>query len=410
MGSFTTLGLDIGSASCRAFLLSGKPELPDFYNSSEFVSFEIPYNQQGIKSLEALEFDLAILEPTGGYERVIQFHLNRLNKAWKRVKPYRAIALRSELGLAKSDHFDSFLLAYYGQRYYGDPQAWLLEPKLDWRSRLMRREQFQRQRRGLVNRLKHSLASEFPESPCYFSRPWGERSPGALLWLSGEQSAYYWRHDRRLESSIGTGVTEFSRALARQIAEIDRECLEIESDLTRDLQGDKERYHRVFQRFDFSLQLQCWLLARIYPFDQFLVDGQPVIHRRLSRERHKPVKYEASLATFKGLLGAGTIPSTSGIRGERSTKYLRGRKPTERTYAVCGDRQCRTAFYMWAFNRIATGKLSGDPEIRNRILTYWQRKRESQNHYRATGNLYGYTLKLLFRELCKEFCLQDLTT
>ncbi|MEO1211074.1 MAG: transposase [Cyanobacteria bacterium J06638_20] len=394
------LGIDIGGAYATAYLLGTES------------TFEIQYTKPDLEALCSLDFDTVILEPTGGYERVVSEYLEAKEKRVRVVKLNRLSAYRKMLGIPKSDANDARILAQYGDVFESDPLAWVMPcPFPEQKDLLLQKDQLLKQRSSLVNRLRGRLAFEFPEyqrsrtgklQNIRLGRPWGESTHSLLIWLSGDTIFRQASWDKRLEESCGTGITEYTRHLAFSIAEIDREAGAIEKSIEQFFRGDRFRlYHTVFDRFAFPQYLRCYLLCRIYPIQRYLVNGGQCIYTPHTTKRGRLIQRNASLSAFKAAVGCGTIPNSSGIRGEKQPLYWQGRsrrKEAPEEYPV-GDRNIRRGLFLWV-RVFSTGKLSC--HYKPMLDAYWSKKRSTQNFYQASGNLSGYAMKLTFFDLVNQ--------
>lgn len=394
------IGIDIGGAYATAYLLG-----------TESV-FEVQYTRPDLEALCGLEFDTAVLEPTGGYERVVSEFLQAQGKRVRVAKLNRVAAYRKMLGVPKSDANDAQVLAQYGDAFEGDPLAWVTPcPFPEQRDLLLQKYHLLKQRSTLVNRLRGRLAHEFPEyqrtragklKNVRFGRPWGESTHGLLIWLSGEPAYRQNALNTALSESCGTGITEYTRHLAFSIAEIDREAIAIEQTLEQFFVGDRfNRYHVTFDRFSFSQALRCYLLCRIYPIQKYLVNGE-CIYRPHTTKRGRIIQRNASLAAFKAAVGCGTIPNSSGIKGEKQPLYWRGKggsRDRVAEYYSIGDRHIRQNLFFWC-RTFSAGRLNC--HYKPQLHAYWSKKRTTQNFYQACGNLSGYAMKLCFFDLVNQ--------
>jgi transposase len=401
----------VGSDYGTAFLLNHLPANPKgFIRSEEFAPFKVHYNIEEMSQLLDLGIDCVVLEPTGGYEDIfihwmeqhgIKYRLSNLG----RVKHYR-----NNLGIAKSDGTDAFSLACFGHAKWNDLSAWVKPMELSGlREDLLRRRSLTGIRRSLVPRLRQWLHKEFPEARNFVARrEWSSKPMGLLLWLDGTRGKHYFaRWENKHQMTCGRGVSEFTRNLGRRILEIDQELVALERSIEQVLSEERfSKYHAAFDQLGFSTAVRAWWLCRIFPFEQFLDEtGRPIETKRLSREGQKPVTMHISLSRFKCALGAGTIPNTSGIRGEAKPK--RYRKPKRRygekkepEYFVVGDRYCRESFFMWSDRQVVTGSLKAPLAGKLRKF-YLDRKEQGRPYYKIIGGLHGYACRLLFRLLLK---------
>jgi Transposase len=428
------LGIDIGGIHA-AFLLDHRPEdIHQFINSPEFVPFKFEPNEESLLSLIALEPDLVVFEPSGyHYEVLIVQYLKKHGIAYKQCTGTRLANYRKSLGLGKSDRYDAFSIALYTFDKLNENGAFLSPCNLeDMRRGWIERDNLLKIRTGLINRLKQTLVHDYPEVANFTSqRKWGEKPSELFRWLGGmeiskRRQTYYDTHHQggnlrtgvkdkdgkmvykkiEREGTYGRGIDGYARILGKQLAEIETYCQDVELRLSEELKQTRfEMYQKVFDRFDFSESLRVIWLTRIYPFEQFLDDELKAIRTERISARGKPVTKHVSLGRFKAALGAGTMPNTSGLRGERNSKHFLKRKRSGSGDAPeklpMGDRLCRKSFFMWATRRIENGRSKSEfSEMLKRKSD--KLKADGKNIYQRLGNLHGYTARLVFRELIKE--------
>lgn len=118
-------------------------------------------------------------------------------------------------------------------------------------------------------------------------------------------------------------------------------------------------------------------------------------------KRGRVIQRNASLAAFKAAVGCGTIPNSSGIRGEAKPLYWQGRssKGSVPDYYPIGDRHIRKGLFLWC-RRFSSGNL--DCHYKPQLQTYWEKRRATQNFYQACGNLSGHAMKLCFFDLVNQ--------
>jgi hypothetical protein len=147
-------------------------------------------------------------------------------------------------------------------------------------------------------------------------------------------------------------------------------------------------YLQIFEKFGFGQRLSVLMLVQIYPFEKFLVNGQPIIDREISAIGKKQKRYR-SLRSFQLYLGLGYKWKQS---GDQIVRFL------------SGSSICRAHLFMWAFDRIAPlpprrlpteiGNILGakyDLLRRGSVKLSWK-DAQVRVLYRTTA--------LLFRELC----------
>lgn len=406
------IGLDVGGAYSTAFLLEGdRPkDLRSFVQSKHFTPFRVDHCEEDLTALIEMKADLIVFEPTGfHYEALLINWCDRHNQPWCRVVGRRISAYRQSLGLPKTDGRDALALACYGVDYADDPSAFTQPCELiDLRHLWIQRDTLQRNRISLVNRLRQTMKHEFPEAAdLAMDRKWLDPCPALIRWMADDEtlashfanryrnmhSAGTWKtkSNRKLTTTngtIGTGLSAYSRLLARQILESDQMCRDHEQKMIDFLQHPKfAAYNTAFDSLDFSPLVRTIWLTRVYPFERFLgEDGKPIKTKRISH-RGKPVTCHVSLGRFKAAVGAGLEPKSSGISQE---------------WMPMGDKLCRRSFCMWASLRLETYKIEAKtPELKKLIEKHQELKNRKTNKYQRLSNLQGYAARLLFRKLCE---------
>lgn len=380
-----------------------------------------------------MEPDFVVLEPSGyHYEKLFTDWFNRHNVPYRRAVGKRLGSYRESKGLInKNDGVDAYALALYGHEFYADRRAFIPACELeDLRQWWLQRDGLKRSRTRLINRFKQQLSHEFPEvREIDFQRDWGKPVHGLILWILGDApkptKTYYdsiydggrYRKNIKVDGktvkrmtdvpgTIGCGISDFTRSLARLIYDLESQCLEIESRCEEYMK--EERFIPYMQAFDslmFSQGLRAILLTRLYPFERFLGDDdRPVVVKRLSKQG-KMCTYDLSLGQFKAALGAGMRENKSGIRQANRDRGRKWRGRSDRSSGTpaaevpIGDGCCRRAFFLWCLNRIETGQLKEGKYIDRLHQKRNELKAKGKKLYQRSGNLYGLALRFLYREL-----------
>lgn len=402
------IGVDVGGGKyATAHFLESIPSDPkEYIKTHQNESFQVNYNSEDLEALFDLNPDCVVLEPTGGYEAIILEWCRRKGVEFRLANTARLATYRNDLGIPKTDRNDGFALACFGIAKWDDLSAWVRPIELaELRELLFNRRQLLSQRRSLINQFRQRLHNECPETKNFEQRRyWREPALGLFRYCAGVKNKQQVAWEKRIGSTCGSGLSPFTRAMGERLYWIDAECIDIEGRIDQLLEEERfTAYKVVFEEFGFSQHLSAWWLTRIYPFDQFLDEnGKAIKEIRMSRHG-KVVTYHRSISRFKCILGAGTIPNTSGIRGETPTRYKRRKQSKNRKepeYYVVGDRYCREAFVMWFDRRIVTNvKLNSIcTELRER---YEQQRKRGKPYYKILGNLHGYCAKRVFKALLK---------
>jgi transposase len=402
------LGIDVGGGTyATAYFLESVPENPkEFVQGPDFSEFKIEYNRNDLDA--ALQSaDLVVLEPTGGYESIVLHRAQVLGIEVKLANTKRLTAFRNDMGVPKTDRYDAFALAAFGHSKANDKTAFVRPIELiDLREMLQDRRSLTTQRRSLINRFRQRLHREVPEIQQFDQRRnWRHPSQGLFKYCAGKEGKRSAWWNEQISDTCGCGMTDFTRDIGKQIYQLDERTIDLERQIDLYLERPEfEIYQQAFDKFGFSQLLRAWWLCRIYPFEQFLDDdGKPITFTRRAKESGKVVTVHRSLSRFKCILGAGTVPNTSGIRGEAlgrsGGRYARNRKG-EKAYYVVGDRWCRQAFVLWASKQVVCGRMKAP--YAEKMMTYYRSKKDSgKPYYKCLSNLHGYVARMLFRELCR---------
>lgn len=424
------IGLDVSGGYATAIFLQEKPDnLIEYARSEEFAPFEIQPNEKSLNAIASLGADLIVLEPSGGhYERIFCNWFNKKEIPWRRVVGHRIDAYRRDQGLDKTDNLDALALAAYGYDKLNDKRAWIEECELPrLRELCLQRYALIKMQKRYIQRLRLQLEHEFPEAAsATIHREWGESTNGIISWMIEKKikSGYsynYWekqykggiknatsKNTEMVSPTIGTGLSNHSKNLAKHINELWLEISEIEAECDRIMSdNDVKPYLDACLEIGFNKELTSIWLTRIYPFKRFMdAEGK---ERRVKRRSSsgKTVTHNLSLSQFKASVGAGTIRNESGTRQVAKKNARRGwqnRKKMERAEYVSGDMHSRRAYFMWFMGKVnlqrnRKSKTEPSPELkqireRNQKLT-----EKSRNIYLRGCNCHGYTAKLLYRKL-----------
>jgi hypothetical protein len=279
--------------------------------------------------------DLFVIEPTGIYSKIWLDQLEQRGKDIRRVSPRRVKNLRLYHDIqTKSDRYDAFFLALYGLLNHHDPAAWLDPHAEDLRDLVLKHQALSKLTGGLCNRLWQSLAVEWPESCTSKSgkkpkvaRIFGEADPPApWRFIAGEKVRGATQRQARLNDTIGAGLSDLTRTLARQVCDLERQQFEIEQQIMILLQQHEfQRYHAIFDQFGFGPMTRAVLLSRIFPIERFLGhNGRPTIEW-VHTDKGKRSRRHRSLNKFRLALGLGTVVYQSGTKSQE--------KPGGPTYA-----------------------------------------------------------------------------
>lgn len=306
----TIAGIDVSRNSITVCILSSIPDdLKQFKNKWKPLKFKA--DAEGIANLLALEFDGAVLEPTGAhYSRIWAHHLEKANRIVRWVGHHEVAAYRESWRcFNKTDKADAIALACYGLERWERPQFFITPSQFRIKELYQQLQHLQRLKNPVINRLRQQLCHEFPEvSEKTVTRFWCKPNPPGL-WraIAGDVSGKW---QREIDRSIGTGISMFSRSLAERLIDIERQEYEIEVAIDRELNRPEfAPYLKVFKRYGIAERTSAALLSAIYPFSQFLgKDGKQII----DRVGEKGSKRYRSLSSFKLAIGIGMVWYQSG--------------------------------------------------------------------------------------------------
>ena len=325
-------GIDVSRNSVTVAVLS---EVPDDLRQVKRGILKFKADAKGIAGLLALEFDCAILEPSGvHYSRIWAHHLTKANREVRWVDHQEIANYRKSWKVAnKTDKLDAIALACYGLERYNRPKHFIQSEKVPLRSLWLQLKHLNRSKNPVINRLRQQLAAEFPEvCEREVKRAWlAPQPPGLWRFLAQEKSTAKWEKEQL--TSIGIGISEFSRGLARQLCEIERQEHLIEIAIKEEL--DKPQYApylKVFDWYAFGARTSAAMLSEIYPLERFLDDRGRQINEYLETETGKRGRRNRSLGAFKLSCGLGL------------TYYQSG---DSQGWKAGGNADIRTALWQW---------------------------------------------------------------
>ncbi|MBE9157677.1 transposase [Nodosilinea sp. LEGE 06152] len=341
-----------------------------------------------------------VIEPTGDYSKIWIDLLQANEKTVLRVNPRRMAALKMLSGItSKTDRYDGAFLALYGAINYTNPEAFLSEYAEDLREAVLDHSFISRMAGNHQRRLWQLLAREWPEAcrtangtkPQQNRKFLASQPTGLWRFIAGEDIAPRFQAEReaQLSESIGCGLSELSRTLAAQVCEMERRQYPIEQRISQLLEKPEfEPYHKVFELFGFGVMTRASILARVFPFHQFLdVDGKPirlVVPSTKSDRRHRRNK---SLNAFRLALGNGTRLYQSG--------QLEKRKPA-------GPSQPRSALFLHVKSKIVIPSGKGficGPHYLKQHADFYHSLPTKMAHKQKVMKTVGRVVKDLYRAL-----------
>lgn len=319
------IGIEVAKASVLCCVLDHIPENPAKYAKTYKAESFRPCRED-LTAL-ASKGDLFIMEPTGAYSRVWFEYLTNAGKDVRKVSPKRISHTRRHYGIeSKTDRYDAFFIALYGQLYHNKPAEFLVEHAEILRELVLTHHSLSKASSQNASRIWRSLSYEWPEACTtktgkkpFQSRPFLRADPpGMFRFIAGQPVRGEAKRRAELRQTIGSGLSDLTRLYARHLCELERTQYEIEQQISALLEcSEFAAYNAVFDSFDFGAMTRAVLLSRIFPVERFLGDdGRPVIeHVRTDNGRSK--RY-VSLGSFKLSLGMGTVFKQSGTSSEET--------------------------------------------------------------------------------------------
>jgi uncharacterized protein involved in tolerance to divalent cations len=359
------LGIDIGAKFVVAFYLDGLPvgmSYPDFYkrnakfsiskirmdNSKEGSSVNL---RDAIVLLTDLKPEAIVMEPTGvWYSRLWAKMAEHLGIEVKWIGHGDLAHNRGAYGFKdKDDRTDAFCLAVsYFDPIFNARDSWLF-----WRTgvisqvneRLLEIKSLEATTKIFTTQLRQRLKYEFPEiadraisnyrSSNGFT-PW-------IGWLAGIHSYKRIENDRAksIATELSIDITQYTRDHAAAIAGNEIREVRLKLDLFNLLLDESfDRYRPTLELFGFGSIMQATILTNIYPFEKFLLSGQPHIDRyEDDRGKHKK---NMSLSGFQISLGMGKRLIESG---------------SSTTMVYSGSSFARKMLYSWIVTNVLPEKM-----------------------------------------------------
>jgi transposase len=388
------IGLDVCKLSVVACAISQRPSEPrQFYYRAKFETFEA--NAHGVKSLLALNPDIAVFEPTGtNYSKLWGTHLARNGIEVRLVghtnlRHYRKNTLELP---DKDDQADALALACYCFDYLDNERKFvqIRNPKtVKIRELTLRLAHLNRCQSPIINRLRQDLAWQFPEIAKQQFNHHDVTATTWLNWLAGTKQSP--KYEKLYQSSIGLGLTSMVQLHAQRLVNIHLEEMVIESELEILLEDPCFiPYLAVFARFGFGDRIMGIILSQIYPLEAYLNEsGKPLVIYRRGRFTHKVTKRHLSRRRFEKALG---IAPTEDSSGDKKGKSIIG-----------GSDLCRIALWQWLFTRIEVKRNRPQNEIGIKLGQYCDREKATGKPIRLVRmRLAAKSARLLFAELVKE--------
>jgi Transposase len=392
------VGLDVCRGSIVCCLMTELPQdCLGFFRANRRKIIKLESNREGVNELLAFKPDIAILEPTGvHYSRL---WADVLIKAGVEVRwighaqlKYERLTLRMP---NKNDAADACVMAYYGHRHLSEPEYFLTFDIHGTAAtiRMLGLQLAHLSKCGtmIVNRLRQSLAHEWPEMAQYSSKTKGDFVPPLWRFIAGETIAKHTatRYKNALLNSCGLGLTEFSKEHAKALLNLENRQIKIEKAMCSLVYlPEFKTYNEVFDEFGFGLRTRAMVLSHIYPLENYLSkEGKELTEYVPSTGKRKYSKRWRSLAAFKLSCGYGLIEDSSG---------------DETHWKPGGSSIVRKAIWLWIFTRIEPYRVRLRPrnEIGKVLGDYLDSKKQAGVNVRlARSRTAVKAIELLFYKL-----------
>lgn len=307
----TVLGLDISKMSASAWLLSELPDDPKRH-AKKHREFKFKVCASDRDKLLSLDFDFALMEPTGVYSRIWRHWLREAGKEYRLVGHKDLAHYRDGWKMQKTDKLDGLAIAMYGVERCDKPNFFLVENDYRLGDLLLLHQHLRRQKNGLQNNLRQRLCWQLPEFyDRAMVRKWGKGAPGLLEALRGNPTKKW---EREIEESCGVGLQLDTQILASLLCNFAEQTRRIEEEIDRELSlPHYAPYLKIGEELGFSSFLTACLTSYTYPFQQFLTpEGKRRKSHTYTRENNIRVLKDESLAAFKLACGMGLIWHQSG--------------------------------------------------------------------------------------------------
>ncbi|MFM2027031.1 MAG: hypothetical protein RLZZ339_1748 [Cyanobacteriota bacterium] len=177
------------------------------------------------------------------------------------------------------------------------------------------REQLNKNQNSLINQLRQRLCCEHPEIAQKNLDYIGVNGFNPTLGHIAEL-----RNNSRIKTTAGTGISEYSRLLAKDIVTYQDRIAVKEKNRREILELEQFKgYCQVFDQFLFGTVTQSLLLLHCYPIERFLVNGKPYF-----RGNH-----DISLRKFQAYLGLGYSYQISGDTSAKQDKVKKSWKGSD---------------------------------------------------------------------------------
>ena len=293
------LGLDVSAGKVDAYIQKGSftKSIRDIYESEEFDRnhFSSSINSKLISTIQEINPDCVVLEPTGPYSKYLVAQFEAKNIKYLLVN--QTLVKETRKGLSgtdnKDDAFDAILMCYCYQKHFFEifeRRYWLEErpQKIkDIRQILLDLQSTTKKSTAARNTIKQRLARGewIGKAKIRSNRLDGRLHPDYLppfyAWLCGwteegewklrEQFKRRWDEEyaAALKSGEASGISQGTQCYAMNVCLLHQEEARLEQQLLAKLADPIfEPYHKVFQEFGFGCRQRALVLVSDFPVFQ----------------------------------------------------------------------------------------------------------------------------------------------
>lgn len=396
------LGLDVGRNSAVLCCLDKFPDnveqhFKELRRKKQF--YKVNCDRAGIELLLSLNPTAIVLEPTGHWysqfwvtladKYGIDIHWVGHNDLDVRRRSYGFTNKRDEedaLSLACC-FFDPQFQDIHGRKRFLNLTHNAAITRV--RELFNQKEQLQKLRTNLISQLRQRLSYEFPEA---------SRHTMKISSTKGYTPIIYWlatgipnvRYDNKYKQSIahelGIEISDFTHRHAHTIIDIEKRITQTLDQLAIAIaMPEFDSYHRVFDKFGFGINCRALLLFNLYPFDKFLVNGNPWVEYEPSKGKLQ--KRDRSLRKFQGFVGLSYSYKESGDKIKRKFH---------------GNGTIRSHLYIFVTATITRSKHIKHHGLKKELSDRYRELRKTVKGKDAITRILFRLTRMLFYELVKE--------
>jgi hypothetical protein len=424
----TIVGLDCGKCSVHVCVLERMPyDIKRFAGKYDPLILESKWDD--LKKLLTLG-DTYAIEPTGAYSRIFIDFLRQNGKRVLLVYDHRITAYRILKGLLnKNDKPDALAIAAFTMEHLDQPTAFINFQQSELRDAFNNLCAVRRGMQWPQSNLGLRLCYEVPEWVSIYEgskRKWLEqKTPALWRFIAGEPTYNQRRREAELSETCGSGLSDHSQQLAKQLLYWCAQEFSAEQILTDCLNSQEyEPYQRVFDQFSMGPFIRAGILTVSYPMNRFLVEGRENIDYIRGPKTKRPsgrTKRNHSQAAFKLYNGLGRVENKSGksqyseIKGGSSmlrqiwfqhiTASTLLRKPAGFATQLLDPLKAKfgseTPWLNTNITQVISERLSVNPMVASTMIHYEELKVSRRWHDQRMMTVAGRLCNQLYKELIK---------